>query len=87
MYYVYFLKLANGDIYKGFCSDLKERMQQHEKGKVVSTRHYRPMKLIGYEAYQLKSDAERREKYLKTTEGRRLLKMQYRDIINGEKEK
>jgi len=39
------------------------------------------LKLIGYESYYLKSDAERREKFLKTNEGRRLFKQQYRDIL------
>ena len=82
MFYVYFLFLSNGDIYKGYCSDVKVRLNEHELGKVESTRNYRPVELIGYEAFLLKSDAQRREKFLKTTEGRRLLKQQYRDILN-----
>ena len=83
MFYVYFLLISNGDIYKGFCGDLKQRIKDHTNGKVQSTRNYRPIKLIGYEAYLLKSDALRREKFLKTTEGVKLLKRQYRDIINS----
>ncbi len=82
MYYVYFLFLNNGDIYKGSCGDVKVRLTEHELGKVESTKHYRPVKLIGFEAYALKSDAQRRERFLKTTEGRRLLKQQYKDIIS-----
>jgi putative endonuclease len=81
MYYVYFLLLSNNDIYKGVSGDVSGRISEHADGKVISTRNYRPMKLIGYEAYALKSDALRREKFLKTTEGRRLLNQQYRDII------
>lgn len=83
MYYVYFLSLANNTIYKGSCSDLNKRIEQHNKGQVTSTSKYRPLELIGYEAYKLKSDAQRREKFLKTTEGRRLLNQQYRDIIRS----
>jgi len=82
MFYVYFLKLKNSDIYKGFSDDLKRRISEHNAGKVASTKNYRPVQLIGYEAYILKSDALRREKFLKTTEGRRLFNQQYRDIIN-----
>lgn len=82
MYYVYFLFLNNRDIYKGSCAEVKVRLTEHELGKVESTRNYRPVKLIGYESYMLKSDAQRRENFLKTTEGRRLLRQQYRDIIN-----
>ncbi len=81
MYYVYFLKLVNGDVYKGLTNDLKRRVKEHSLGQVDSTKNYRPAALIGYEAYQLKSDAQRREKFLKTTEGRRLLNRQYRDIL------
>ncbi len=87
MYYVYFLYLSNGDIYKGSTGDVMRRISEHEQGKVESTRHYRPVQLIGYEVYTLKSDALRREKFLKTTEGRRLLNQQYRDIINELKAK
>ncbi|NMB48561.1 GIY-YIG nuclease family protein [Candidatus Kuenenbacteria bacterium] len=82
MYYVYFLKLANGDIYKGSTRDLKRRVKEHTAGKVESTRHHQPVILIGYEAYLLASDARRRELFLKTTEGKRLFRQQYRDILN-----
>ena len=81
MFYVYFLKLSNGHIYKGSTGDLRRRFHEHQTGGVESTKHHRPLTLIGYEAYQLKSDATRREKFLKTTEGRRLLHQQYRDIL------
>ena len=83
MFYVYFLKLSNGDVYKGMTGDLKRRFYQHQNGGVESTKNYLPVDLIGYEAYRLKSDAERREKFLKNTEGRRLFKQQYKDALNG----
>jgi len=82
MYYVYFLLLKNDNLYKGFTDNLKTRISDHRRGRVKSTKNYRPCKLIGYEAYILKSDALRREKFLKTTEGRRLLRLQYRDILS-----
>ena len=81
MYYVYFILLDNGDIYKGYTSDLKRRWGEHQDGKVESTRIYQKKRLVGYEAYILESDAKRREIFLKTTEGRRLLKQQYRDVL------
>jgi len=81
MYYVYFLFLDNKKIYKGFTIDLKRRMGEHGAGKVNSTKNRKPT-LIHYEAYLLKTDAERREKFLKTTEGRRLLKQQLKDLLN-----
>ena len=82
MTYVYFLQLKNGDVYKGVTEDLRRRLSEHETGNVSATKPYRPVVLIGYEAFILKSNALRREKFLKTTEGRRLLRQQYHDILN-----
>ena len=81
--YVYILRLSNGDLYKGVTNDLRRRIDEHTNGKVESTKHYRPFVFVGYEAYRTESDALRREKFLKTTEGGRLLKQQYRDILNS----
>ena len=80
MYYIYILRLNNGDIYKGSTSDLRERLVYHQRGKVASTRNKQPQ-LIHYEVYLLQSDAERRERFLKTTEGKRLLRQQIRDVL------
>jgi len=81
MYYVYFLFLNNQKIYKGFTTDLIRRIKEHKTGEVASTKNKKPT-LIHYEAYLLKTDAERREKFLKTTEGRRLLRRQLKDLLN-----
>ncbi|MDD2731050.1 MAG: GIY-YIG nuclease family protein [Candidatus Portnoybacteria bacterium] len=81
MYYLYLLLQNNNSIYTGSTSDLKRRLKDHETGKVMSTKHRRPLRLIHYEAFFLKSDAQRRERFLKTTEGKRLLKQQIRDLF------
>lgn len=81
MHYVYFLLLKNEKVYTGMSDDLRRRIDEHKAGKVESTRNFRPFRLIGYEAYILKSDAQRREKFLKTTEGKRLFRQQYRDVL------
>ncbi len=85
MYYIYILKLSNKQLYTGFTRDLKRRIEEHKIGKVKSTKYRRPIKLIHYECYNLKSDAMRREKFLKTTEGKRLLRKQIRDVLKLEK--
>ncbi|MDZ7786248.1 MAG: GIY-YIG nuclease family protein [Candidatus Saccharibacteria bacterium] len=83
MYYVYFLKLSNEQIYTGMTGQLKQRVLEHKNQKVKATKNRQPVKLIGYEAYSLKPDAQRRERFLKTTEGKRLFRQQYRDILNS----
>ena len=81
MSYVYILLLNTKILYTGYTKNLKRRMNEHAMGKVKSTVHRRPLKLILYEAYLTDSDARRREHYLKTTEGKRILKYQLRDIL------
>lgn len=81
MHYVYFLLMNNKQIYTGSTGNLKARISQHESGRVTTTSKYLPVTLLGYEAYTLKTDAARREKFMKTTEGKRLFRQQYRDII------
>ena len=75
--------MDNGQVYTGSSKDLKARMYQHEHGQVQTTSKYLPVMMVGYEAYQLKSDAQRRERFLKTTEGKRLFRQQYRDILSS----
>jgi putative endonuclease len=82
-FYVYILLMANGQLYTGFTGDLQNRVTEHSQGKVASTRHRRPVELIHAERYCLESDARRRERFLKTTEGKRLLRQQIRDILRA----
>src|SRR6185436_17552433 len=71
------------DFYVGFAPyKPEERLEKHNKGLVESTKRYIPWRLIFYEAYLDQQDALRREKYFKTSEGRRALKFmlkEYRD--------
>lgn len=85
MYYVYVLQsIKKTDwLYKGSTSDLKRRLKQHNAGKNFSTAPYAPFRLIYYEAYLLKKDAEARERYLKTSMGKRVLKKQLHHFIQS----
>ncbi len=83
-FYVYILLLSNRQLYTGFTGHLEERVAQHHAGKVASTSKRRPLELIHAEAYLFKSDARRRECFLKTTEGKRLLRQQIRDVLREE---
>jgi len=71
MFYTYvLLSEKDGEHYTGYTHDLKLRFEQHQKGKVESTRYRRPLKLIYYEACLEQEDAMRRERYLKSYHGR-----------------
>lgn len=71
----------NNDLYIGYTSDLKKRIGEHNHGLNFSTKRYMPWEIIYYEACKEESDARRREKYLKTTQGNRLIKRRIKDYL------
>ena len=84
MIYVYVLRSAyDGQLYTGCTGDLRNRLAQHNAGKVPSTSGRRPLELIYYEACLDEKDAFRREKYLKTTYGKRYIKVRCRNYFTG----
>jgi len=84
MFYVYVLRsIKDCNLYTGFTKNLKIRYKQHNKGLVESTKKRVPLKLIYYEACLNHEDALRREKYLKTTYGKRYLKNRLRNYFTG----
>ena len=85
-YYVYILQsIPTKRLYVGFSVDLKKRLQKHNRKLVLSTKPYAPWELIHYEAYRNKQDAQRREKYLKTNQGARLLKRMLKEYFYSKK--
>ena len=75
MYYVFILQSElDKEFYVGRTGDLKRRYSEHLTGRVESTRHRLPMKLLCYEAYNTKEEATRREEFLKSSDGRKDIK-------------
>jgi putative endonuclease len=70
MFYVYLLHSAKDKgFYIGFSTDLKRRLSEHTRGASLATKSRGPWKLIYYEAYTEREDAEGREKFLKSGAG------------------
>jgi len=75
MYFTYVLKSqVDHKLYTGYTSDLKNRLEEHNKGLVESTKDRKPFLLVYYEACLNQNKAIKREKYFKTGFGRRFLK-------------
>ena len=53
----------------GFSSNLKNRIREHQDGKVSQTKKLKPLNLIYYSAFSSKQKALNFEKYLKTPSG------------------
>ena len=70
MWYVYFLELANGDVYVGSTNDLRRRVASHQQGQVISTRGNLPALLRSYLAVESEPQARRLEHYFKSGSGK-----------------
>lgn len=78
MYYVYFLKsLKNNYLYIGSTKDVIKRFARHNAGQVRSTSPYRPWVLLDKEVCVSRSEAVRRERFLKTGQQKELLKRKF----------
>lgn len=71
MYYVYLLESRSnpGQRYMGFTSDLRQRLHDHNTGKLPNTARYQPWALATYLAFSSKRQAISFESYLKTGSG------------------
>ena len=82
MFYVYCLESNKYDeLYFGYTNDLKRRFKEHNQGLNISTKRYLPWEIIYYEACLNEKDAKRREKYLKTSQGRRMMKARLKEYF------
>lgn len=81
MYYVYALvSIKNRHVYIGYSTDVSNRVDTHNAGKVKSTKANVPWELIYYEAFLSKHDATKREYQLKRSSYKTRLK---RRIVNS----
>jgi len=71
MYYVYVLKSQkDGNLYIGQTSNLNQRLECHNSGRIRSTKRRAPLELIHAEEFQTRGEAMKREKVLKDIKSR-----------------
>lgn len=71
-FYVYLLQSLKDDkYYIGQTDNMEKRLEEHNNGKVKSTKNRSPFKLIGYETYEDRDKARYREYKLKRHSGRK----------------
>lgn len=84
MQYVYMLECRDGTLYTGWTTDLKRRVQEHNRGKGSKyTRIRLPVKLRYYERFSTKKAAMQREYAIKqlTREKKLQLIQEFTEII------
>jgi putative endonuclease len=83
MHYTYvLLSQKDRNFYTGYTSSLKKRLKLHNDGQVTSTKHRHPFVLVYFEGCLNQEDAKRREKYLKSGNGKIYLKNRLRKYLN-----
>jgi len=83
MYFVYIIEsIKYKKLYKGFTTNISDRLNKHNQGKTYSTKPYAPYRLIYYEAFLHKDDAIQREKILKSKWGTKFLKRVLNNYFN-----
>lgn len=83
-FYIYILQSEkDNQFYTGYTKNLKERLEKHNAGKVDSTRNRIPLKLVYFEGCLNQQDATHREKYLKTSWGKRYTKERMKNYLTG----
>jgi len=83
-YYTYVLRsLHDGKLYIGSTGDLKKRLREHQRGGNTSTARRLPFELAFYEAFSTQLDAQRRERYFKTSKGKTTLRQMLKEYLRG----
>jgi predicted GIY-YIG superfamily endonuclease len=75
------IPFPTADFILAFSTDLRRRLSEHKRDASFATKSRGPCKLIYYEAYAERQDAEGRGIYLKSGAGRRLLRAQLRHYL------
>ena len=66
MFYTYILECSDGSFYTGYTNDLERRVKVHNMGKGAKyTRARLPCRLVYYETFIFKSEAMKREYFIK----------------------
>ncbi len=75
MFFVYVLRSqTSGRLYTGHTSDITQRFGQHNAGITKSTKSRGPWRLVHQEEFRTRVDAIRRERFLKSGQGREELR-------------
>ncbi len=81
-YCVYILlSLKDREFYIGYTTNLHQRLTAHISGNSKATEPRRPFTLLFCEYYYSMHDATRREKYFKTTAGKKTLRLMLKESL------
>jgi len=75
MFFSYVIRSEkDGSLYKGHCENIEKRLIQHNSGMTRSIKNKVPFAVVFFETFNSREEAASREKYYKTSAGRRFIK-------------
>ena len=75
-YFIYILKSINYDkTYIGITNNLERRLKEHNAGKSIYTRRFKPWEIVYTEELPDRTAARKKEKYFKSSTGRKKVKL------------
>lgn len=75
-WYVYIIECRDNTLYTGITNNIAHRINDHNKGKGCKyTRFRNPVKLVYHEKYSTKSDALKREVFIKNLNKKNKLRL------------
>ncbi|MBL7933157.1 MAG: GIY-YIG nuclease family protein [Bacteroidia bacterium] len=78
--YILFSK-KDFELYTGYTSNLEARIKDHNSGGTKSTSYRGPLELVFCEFYLFEEDARKREKYFKTSMGKKAIKLMLKTTL------
>ena len=74
-YYVYLLESEkDGTYYIGYTKNMEDRLKKHNNSKTGYTSRKQPWKIVYFEEYGMKSEAIKRERFLKNQKNKSFYK-------------
>ena len=84
MYSVYIIQSeSDGSFYTGMTENLERRLKEHNRGKTKYTSGHLPWKLIYSEEHATRDEARAREKYWKSSQGRKWRNEAIIDVVSS----
>lgn len=73
-FWIYILRMDNGNYYTGITNDLDRRVREHRNGGSKSTRRYLPVEIVWIKIVESREEARKLEVKIKSRGARRFLK-------------
>ena len=84
MHFTYIIQsLKDHSFYIGYTSNLQQRLDKHNKANKGYTASKKPWRIVYFESFESKTEALKREKFIKAQKSRAFIEMLIREFNNN----